>query len=73
MNIFHLVFPQNDFSALNLLVIFIINIFKLKEGFNDECTLKNKIISLFKEKSFEMNKRTNHSHFMNVRNLSCFS
>lgn len=72
MNRFHLALTQNDFSALNLLVIFIY-IFKLMEGFNGEYTLKNKISCLFKGKSFEMNERANHSHFMNVRSLSHFS
>lgn len=49
MNRFHVNLPQNDFLAL--LIIFIC-IFKLKEGFDDELTLKNKISSPFKEKKF---------------------
>lgn len=59
MNRFHLVLSQNDFSALNLLVI-VIYIFKLKEGFNYEYTLKNEICCLFKGKIFEIKEKANH-------------
>lgn len=60
MNRFHLNLPQSDFLALLIIFIYI---FKLKEGFDDEHTLKNKISSLCKEKSFKMRGRENHSYF----------
>lgn len=72
MKRFHLDFPQNDSLALNLPVIFLY-ILKLKEVFNDEHTLKNKISCLFKAKSFEMNRRANHSRFMIMGCLSHFT
>lgn len=47
MNGFHLNLPQNNFLAFFIIFIYI---FKLKEGFDDEHTSKNKISSQFKEK-----------------------